>query len=119
MFQQPDGIEDPPTAPIQLSEGEFPVDQPPPRTTRVVDRFEKDPVNANSQIKIKHGKRTVTAEKKEGLLFMRSSNVNRKADKPQLTVIDLKQRKFGDQYGDHTGIKMWGYEHELQLLDKG
>lgn len=67
------------------------------------------------RIKIKHGQRTVTAEQKEGLLFLKSSNENRKADEPHLTVTDLKRRKFGDEYGDRIGIKMWCYDPELKL----
>lgn len=115
MFQQPVGIEDPPSVPVQPSVSDNLVDQPPPRTTRIVDQFEEEPANANPRITIKHVKRTVTSEKKEGFLFTKNSNENRRAEEPQLTVTDLEKRRFGDKFGNRTGIKMWGFDHELNL----
>lgn len=76
LFQQPHGFEDPPTASSQPSESDFHVDPPPPRTTTIVDRFEKEPDNARPRITIRHGKNTVTADENEGLLFMKNSNDN-------------------------------------------
>ncbi|CAI9259280.1 unnamed protein product [Lactuca saligna] len=46
---------------------------------------------------------------------MKNSNKGRKINEPQLTVTDLGKRKFGDQFGDRSGIKMWGFDHELKL----
>ena len=115
IFQKPHGIEDPPRAPTQSSEDDLPLNQPPPRTTTIFDRFDKESDNARSQIMIKHGKRTVITNKSEGLLFMKNSNENRKAKDPVLTVTNLKKRKFGDKYGDRSGIKMWAFDHELNL----
>ena len=37
LFQQPHGIEDPPVAPTESTQGDFPVDSPPPRTTTIVN----------------------------------------------------------------------------------
>ena len=115
LFPQPHGIEDPPMAPTQSSEGNLLVNQPPPRTTTIVNRFEKEPENARSRITIKHGKKTVTANKSEGLLFMKNSNKNHNAKDPVLTVTDLKKRKFGDEFGDRSGIKMWAFNHEVNM----
>ncbi|CAI9298687.1 unnamed protein product [Lactuca saligna] len=94
LFQRPHGIEDPPTAPVQPFESKIHVDQQPPRTTRIVNLFEKYHVNANPRITIKHGNKIFIAEEKVGLVFMKNSNENRKANKPQLTVIDLEKRKL-------------------------
>ncbi|CAI9262297.1 unnamed protein product [Lactuca saligna] len=46
LFQQPHGIEDPPVDPTQYTHDDFPVDPPPPRTTTIVDRFDKEPENS-------------------------------------------------------------------------
>ncbi|CAI9300113.1 unnamed protein product [Lactuca saligna] len=102
LFQQPHGIKDPPTAPTQSVSDDLPVDLPAPRTTTIVDRFEKDPECSRARIIIKQGKKTVTTNKSEGLLFMKNSNENRRAKDPVLTVTDLKKRKFGDEFGDRS-----------------
>ncbi|CAI9281783.1 unnamed protein product [Lactuca saligna] len=104
LFQQPHGIEDPPMTPTQSTSGDLPVDPPPPRTTIIVDVFEKEPESSKARIKIKQGKRTVTANKSEGLLFLKNSNENRNAKDPMLTVTNHKKRKFGDEFGDRSGI---------------
>ncbi|CAI9276288.1 unnamed protein product [Lactuca saligna] len=102
-------------APTQSTSGDLPIDPPPSRTTTIVNTFEKEPEGNRVRITIKQGKRTVTANKSEGLLFMKNSNENRKAKDPVLTVTDLKKRKFGDEYGDRSGMRMWGYEPESKL----
>ncbi|CAI9263467.1 unnamed protein product [Lactuca saligna] len=112
LFQPPHGIEDPPMAPTQSTHGDLPVDPPPPRTTTIVNKFEKEPEGSRARITIKQGKRTVTASKSEGLLFMKKSNENRKAKDPVLTITDLKKRKFGDAYGDRSRIRMWTFDPE-------
>ncbi|CAI9269849.1 unnamed protein product [Lactuca saligna] len=43
LFQHPHEIEDPPMAPTQSTSCDLPVDPPPPRTTIIIDRFEKEP----------------------------------------------------------------------------
>ncbi|CAI9287721.1 unnamed protein product [Lactuca saligna] len=63
-----------------------------------------EPEDNRARITIKQGKRIVMANKNDGLLFMKNSNENRKAKVHVLTVIDLKKRKFGDGYGDRSGI---------------
>ncbi|CAI9282549.1 unnamed protein product [Lactuca saligna] len=98
-------------APTQSSEGEHPGNQPPPRTTIIVDHFDKEPYNATSRITIKHGKRTVISNKSEGLMFMKNSNENHQAKDPVLIVTKLKKRKFGDR----SGIKMWAFDHEVNM----
>ncbi|CAI9271189.1 unnamed protein product [Lactuca saligna] len=110
LFQQPHGIDDPPTAPTQSVSEDFPVDPPAPRTTTTVNKFEKEPEGSRARIMIKQGKRTITANKREGLLFMKNSNENRKAKDLVLTVTDIKKRKFGDEYGDRSGIQMWTFD---------
>ncbi|CAI9282276.1 unnamed protein product [Lactuca saligna] len=106
---------DPPVAPTQSTEGDFPVDPPLPRTTTVVNGFDKEPENSRSSITIKQGKRTVTASKSERLLFMKNSNENHKAKDPVLTVMDLKKRKFGDEFGDRSEIRMWAFNPESNM----
>ncbi|CAI9285793.1 unnamed protein product [Lactuca saligna] len=112
---EPHGIVDPPVAPNQSTYDDFPVDPPPPRTTTVVNRFDREPENNRSHIRIKQGKRTVTASKSDGLLFMKNSNENHKAKDHVLTVTDLKKRKFGDEYGDRSGIQMWAFDPRLNM----
>lgn len=102
-------------APNQSSEGNFPVDQPPLRKTTIINRFDKEPNNARSWITIKHGKRTVTANKSEELLFMKNSNENRRAKDPVFTVTFLNKRKFGDDFGDCFGIRIWAFDHETNM----
>ncbi|CAI9283429.1 unnamed protein product [Lactuca saligna] len=53
LFQQPHRIEDPPMAPTQSTSSDLPVDPPPPRTTTVVNRFEKEPEGSRARITIK------------------------------------------------------------------
>ncbi|CAI9268291.1 unnamed protein product [Lactuca saligna] len=115
LFQQPHGIEDPPMAPTQSTSGDLPVDPPLPRTTTIVDRFEKEPEASRARITIKQGNKTDTANESEGLLFMKNSNENCKAKYPVLTMTDLKKRKFGDEYGDRSGIKMWAFDPKSNM----
>ncbi|CAI9276901.1 unnamed protein product [Lactuca saligna] len=115
LFQQPHGIEDPPMAPTQSTSGDLLVDPPPPRTTTIVDRFVKEPEGSRARITIKQGKRNVMANKSEGLLFLKNSNENRRDKNPVLTVTDLKKRKFGDEFGDRSRIKMWAFDPELNM----
>ncbi|CAI9264321.1 unnamed protein product [Lactuca saligna] len=115
LFQQPRGIEDPPTAPTQSASDDLPVDPPVPRTTTVVNRFENEPEGSRARITIKQGNRTVTANKNEGLLIMKNSNENRRAKDPVLIVTDLKKRKFGDEFGDRSGIRMWAFDPETNM----
>lgn len=49
------------SVPIQPAYPDNPVDLPPPRTARVVDLFEKEPVGTNTQITIRQEKRMVSA----------------------------------------------------------
>ncbi|CAI9302812.1 unnamed protein product [Lactuca saligna] len=112
LFQHPHRIEDPPIAPTQSTSVNLPVDPHPPRTTTVVNRFEKEPEGSRARITIKQGKRTIMANKREGLLFMKNSNENHKAKDPMLIVTDLKKRKFGDEFGDRSGIRMWAFDPE-------
>ena len=104
LYQQPHGIDDPPTTHSQSVSDDLPVNPPVPRTTTILNRFEKEPEGSRVRITIKQGKRTVTAKKSEGLLFMKNLNENRKAKDHVLTVTDLKKRKFGDEFGDRSGI---------------
>ena len=57
----------------------------------------------------------MSANQREGLLFMKNTNENRKAKDPALTVTDLKKRKFGDKYGDRSSIRMWAFDPETNL----
>ena len=102
-------------APTQSTHDDFPVDPPPPRTPTVLNYFEKEPENSGPRITIKQGKRTVTASKSEGLLFMKNSNENCKAKDTVLTMMDLKKRKFGDEYRDRSGIRMWAFDPESNM----
>ncbi|CAI9304524.1 unnamed protein product [Lactuca saligna] len=98
----PHGIVDPPTDQLPPATNDLPVNPPAPITTTTVNRFEKEPEGSRARITIKQGKRIVTANQSEGLLFMKKSNENRKARDPVLIVTNLKKRKFGDKYGDRT-----------------
>ena len=46
---------------------------------------------------------------------MKNLNEKRKAKDLVLTVTDLKKRKFGDEFGDLSGIKMWAFDHEVNM----
>ncbi|CAI9260921.1 unnamed protein product [Lactuca saligna] len=109
LFQQPHGIVDPPTAQSHSTADDFPINPPAPRTTTIVNRFEKELEGSRARITIKQGKRIVTANQSEGLLFKKNSNENRKAKDPVLTVTNLMKRKFGVEYGDST--------HETDLAE--
>nr|KAJ0212549.1 hypothetical protein LSAT_V11C400209630 [Lactuca sativa] len=115
LFQQPHGIADPPTVQSPSATDDLPVNPPAPRSTTIVNRFEKEPEGSRARITIKQGKRIVTANQSEGLLFMKNSNENRKEKDPVLTVTDLKKRKFGDEYGDRSCIRMWAFDPETNL----
>ncbi|CAI9290731.1 unnamed protein product [Lactuca saligna] len=99
IFQQPHGVVDPPSVQSHPETDDLPVHPPVPRTTTIVDRFEKEPEGSKAIITIKQGKRILTAKQCDGLLFMKNSNENRKTRDPVLTVTELKKRKFGDEYG--------------------
>ena len=32
-----------------------------------------------------------------------------------LTVTDLKKRKFGDEFGDRSGVRMWAFDPESNM----
>ncbi|KAL7585859.1 hypothetical protein Lser_V15G45032 [Lactuca serriola] len=115
LFQQPQGIVDPPSIQSPPAIDDLPVDPPVPRTTTIVDGFEKEPEGSRARITIKQGKRIVTTKQSEGLLFMKNSNENRETKDPVLTVTDLKKRKFCDEYGDRTGIRMWAFDPVTNL----
>ncbi|CAI9289168.1 unnamed protein product [Lactuca saligna] len=115
LFQQPHGVVDPPSVQSPPATDDLPVNPPAPRTTTIVNRFEKEPEGSRARITIKQGKRIVTANQSEGLLLMKSSNENRKTRDHVLTVTDLKKRKFGDEYGDRTGIRMWAFDPMTNL----
>ncbi|CAI9285491.1 unnamed protein product [Lactuca saligna] len=57
LFQQPHGVVDPPSVQSPPATDDLPVDPPVPRTTTIVDRFEKEPEGSRARITIKHGKR--------------------------------------------------------------
>ena len=84
-------MEGTPSDPVQPPQNDNPMDRPPPRTTQIANRFDSEPVNANTRITIKQAKRKVTAEKKEGWLFGKNSGANRSGDQHQLTVTDLEK----------------------------
>ncbi|CAI9277306.1 unnamed protein product [Lactuca saligna] len=113
IFRQPHRVVDPPSVQSPLATDDLPVDPPIPRTTTIVDRFEKEPKGSRARITIKKGKRIT--KQSEGLLFMKNSNENRKTKDPVLTVTDLKKRKFGDKYGDRTGIRIWAFDPVTNL----
>ncbi|CAI9304503.1 unnamed protein product [Lactuca saligna] len=115
LFQQPHGIDDPPIAHSHSASDDLPFNPPAPRKTTVVNRFEKELEGSRARITIKEGKRTVTANQSEDLLFMKNSNENRKAKDPVLTVMDLKKRKFGNEFGDRSRIRMWAFDPETNL----
>ncbi|CAI9259973.1 unnamed protein product [Lactuca saligna] len=113
LFQQPHGVVDPPSVQSPLATDDLPVNPPVQRTTTIVDRFEKEPEGSSVRIPTKQGKRIT--KHSEGLLFMKNSNENRKTKDSVLTVTDLKKRKFGDEYGDRTGIRMWAFDPVTNL----
>ncbi|CAI9270021.1 unnamed protein product [Lactuca saligna] len=115
LLQQPHGVDDPPSAQSPHATDDLHVDPPAPRSTIIVDRFEKEPQGSRARITIKQGKRVVTANQCEGLMFMKNSNENRKAKEPALTVTDLKKRNFGNKYGDRSGNRMWAFDPEMNL----
>ncbi|CAI9288719.1 unnamed protein product [Lactuca saligna] len=115
LFQQPHGVVDPPSAQSPPAPDDLPVNPSAPRTTTIVNRFEKEPEGSRARITIKQGKRIVTTKQSEGLLFMKNSNENCKTRDPVLTVTDLEKRKFGDEYGDRTGIRMWAFDPVTNL----
>ncbi|CAI9274410.1 unnamed protein product [Lactuca saligna] len=85
LFQQPHGVVDPPSVQSPLATDDLLVNPPAPRTTTIVNRFEKEPEGSRARITIKQGKRIVTANQREGLLFMKNTKENRKAKDPVLT----------------------------------
>ncbi|CAI9284446.1 unnamed protein product [Lactuca saligna] len=111
----PHGIADPPTVQSPSATDDLPINSPAPRSTTIVNRFEKEPEGSRAKITIKQGKRIVTANQSEGLLFMKKSNENRKAKDPFFTVTDLKKRKFGDEYGGRSDIQIWAFDPETNL----
>ncbi|CAI9285362.1 unnamed protein product [Lactuca saligna] len=60
LFQQPHGVDDPPSAQSPHATDDLHVDPPAPRSTIIVDRFEKEPEGSRARITIKQGKRVVT-----------------------------------------------------------
>ena len=79
LFHRPHGVVDPPSAQSPPATDDLPVDPPAPRTTTIVNRFENEPEGSRARITIKRGKRVVTANQRERLLFMGNTNENRKA----------------------------------------
>ncbi|CAI9281732.1 unnamed protein product [Lactuca saligna] len=55
-------------------------DNAPVRTTMVVGHFDKEPEQAPPRITIKQGGRTVTSQKRGGLLFMKNFDQNIRGD---------------------------------------
>nr|KAJ0226544.1 hypothetical protein LSAT_V11C100003850 [Lactuca sativa] len=115
LFQQPHGVVDPPSAQSPPAIDDLPVDPAAPRTTTIVDRFENEPEGSRARITIKRGKRVVTTKHREGLLFMKNTNENRKAKEPSLTVKEnfpsmktakARYRKDKDALDPETGKPM-------------
>ncbi|CAI9296870.1 unnamed protein product [Lactuca saligna] len=46
---------------------------------------------------------------------MKNSNENRKAKDPVLTFTDLKKRKFGDEFGDRSGIRICDFDPKSNM----
>ncbi|CAI9281782.1 unnamed protein product [Lactuca saligna] len=86
LLQQPHGVDDPPLPQSPHATNDLHVDPPAPRTTTIVERFEKEPEGSRARITIKQGKRVVIANQREGLLFMKNTNEDRNAKEPALTV---------------------------------
>ncbi|CAI9301887.1 unnamed protein product [Lactuca saligna] len=66
LFQQPHGVVDPPSVQSPPATDDLPVNPPAPRTTKIVNRFEKEPEGSRAKITIKQGNRIVTANQQEG-----------------------------------------------------
>ncbi|CAH1428595.1 unnamed protein product [Lactuca virosa] len=108
-------VETSPSAPAQSSQQD-PLDDPPPvRTTHIVDRFEVEPAQANPRVTLKLVQRRVSSQKKGKWLFMKNSDKNVRGNQPQLTVTDLQKKRFGNKYGDRSGILMWGFHDKLNI----
>ncbi|CAI9296806.1 unnamed protein product [Lactuca saligna] len=86
LFQLPHGIADPPSVQSPPATDDLSINPPAPTTTTVVNRFEKEPEGSRARFTIKQGKRTVTANQSEGLLFMKNYNENRKTRDPVFVV---------------------------------
>ncbi|CAI9265136.1 unnamed protein product [Lactuca saligna] len=68
----PHGVVDRPFVQSPPVTDDLPVNPPAPRTTTILNRFEKEPEGSRARITIKQGKRIVTAKQSEGLLFMKN-----------------------------------------------
>ncbi|CAI9271927.1 unnamed protein product [Lactuca saligna] len=65
LFQQPHGVVDPPSVQSPPTIDDPPINPPVPRTTKIVNRFEKEPEGSRAKITIKQGNRIVTANQQE------------------------------------------------------
>ncbi|CAI9264703.1 unnamed protein product [Lactuca saligna] len=74
------------------------------KTTRIVERFEKEPEQANPRITIKRAGKHVTSQKMGMWLFMKNFDQNLRGDQPQLTMTELEKKRFKHKYSDWLGI---------------
>lgn len=85
-------------------------------TSRVVDRFEEEPVQAPNVVALKRARLDESAKKGQ-LLFKRSSNQNALGDQPKIIVTDLEEKRFRDIYGGRSGIISWGFSRHVKYVD--
>ncbi|CAI9271079.1 unnamed protein product [Lactuca saligna] len=78
------------------------VNPPPVRTTRILDRFESEPDQANPRVILKEAQKQVYSQKKGKWQFIKTSYQNVRGNQPQLTVTELGKKRFRDKYGDRS-----------------
>ena len=79
-----------------------PVVPPSAQSSRVVDCFEVEHVQAPNVVALK--RRLAKSVEKVQLLFKKSSDENAPGDQPKITATDLEERHFRDAYGDRSVI---------------
>ncbi|KAL7602938.1 hypothetical protein Lser_V15G19704 [Lactuca serriola] len=88
---------------IYLPNQDAPVVPPPTKSTRVVNRFEKEPVQAPHIVELKRARQGKDVEKGQ-LLFEKNSDQNAPVNQPEITVTDIGENRFRDIYGDRSEI---------------
>lgn len=76
----------------QASQHGPPADIPTERTTRVVDQFDHEPVQAPHLVALKRDQQAASS-KIQRWLFKKSSYQNIRGDQSRLTITELKQKK--------------------------
>ncbi|CAI9271206.1 unnamed protein product [Lactuca saligna] len=85
-------------APSNTSQSDQLDNNPPVRTTTIVDQFEIKPTQTPQRVTLKRARQSPSSKKMGKWLFMKNSDQDVRGDEPQLTMINLKKRQFRDSY---------------------